>query len=787
RNYAKDSCKDLYMNLIVSRPYTFDLFDESPEAGVKEALDIVRIEEQYFPSYKTTICHYRTLAAIVLLGSGDTLQANRQLDTALETLLQTDMNRFVSETEYFFTITDELNRLVDFPEGIDSALAEKIMEKHLWATSEIYRLHPSLFSRLLYFYALKNSLKQYDSATMARIRTMEGLLPELQKAMPEIMYPEQLRIKELLLHGNLYLRAPKDSITRCFNAYKEALARCEDLIPFMFCYGLYANYNFKERCHYTENTFLFPPLEAHTHLLLEKLARFRHEDSLVTKGLYFNKEAEQMYANELYALSLSSYDKAMDYYYRLLVTNDSSCLDILYTLLQKGDAYMQLEQWSESFACYQQVLGYEKQVPAHLKAQYVIFKGRAYHFQGDLYALQEDYKKAMKCYGLSEKVFKQAEKAGDTTFYAHWGEMHYTKAFVHYNAGQYKQCMEELQRAEQLYDAYPLTKVSRKYEQLKEILSDYYKENNNGIKYLACLYKYLVYCDTVKDNNYAYYEEECVKTAILIGDLFNNAGYPNLAVQHYKIAKEGKDSLIQYGGEKDLQYLLLLAALGKQYWLMDSLEIAMDYLRQGLALNQRLLAENDPERCTFNDLNLKNQIVKCFNDIPDSIKSSRQQDEALALQKEIVAKLSTMDTTPALRRNLAYHHRQLGVIYVNMEWYQMALSQLDSSIAITLPMWQGGDRAETEEELIRCHYIAAVVNYHMLDERDEKAAKEHIDQCIAFCEKAVSREDITDVYYRAVCMKLELLADPFAPKDEAAMKKYRKLKASLEKELGQSL
>ena len=783
RSYAKDSCKDPYMNLIISRPHTNDMFNESPEAGVAEALAKVRIEEQYFPDDKSMICHYRRTAAYYLLESGDTLQANRQLDSALETLLQTDRNSFSTELGYFIEMNDEIGKLVGFPEGIDSALAQRITEKHLWATSEIYRLYPSLFSRLLYFYAMKNSLEQYDSATMARMHDMEGLLPELQQVMPEIMYPEQLRIKELLLHGSLYLHASKEEITRCFNDYKEALQQCEARIPFMCYYGLPANFGIKVRCHQTENTFLLQPLEAHTHSLLEHLSRLHQEDSLLTKGDYFVMEAEKLSGNELYTPALSTYDKAIRYYQRHLLTNDSACINMLNTLLKKGSTYLQMEQLPEAFACYQQVLDYEKQVPASLKVPYTIVKAKAIFLQGSLYILQEDYKNGMKYFDKSEKIFKQLEKSGDTTFYSVWGLMHYTKAFAHYYAGQEKQCMEEMQRAEQLFDAYPLTEVSKQYEKLKEILSEYYKENNNGIKYLACLYKYLVYCDTVKENDYAYYEEECVKTAILIGDVFNRAGYPHLAVQHYIIAKDGKDSLMEYGGEKDLQYMLLLAALGKQYWLMDSLETAMDYLHQGLVLNQQLLAKSDPGQCNINDLNLKSQIVKCINDIPDSIKSSQQQDEALTLQKEIVAKLSIMDTTPTLRQNLAYHHRQLGVVYVDMEWYQMALSQFDSSLSIVMPMWQSGDREETEEEIVRCHYISAVVNYYMLDERDEKAAKEHIDQCLAFCETAVSRKDIIDVYYRAVNMKLEMLSDPFATKDEAALKKYRKLKASLEKEM----
>ena len=782
RNYAKDSCKDLYMNLIVSRPYTFDLFDESPEAGVKEALDKVRIEEQYFPSYKTTICHYRTLAAIVLLGSGDTLQANRQIDTALETLLQTDRNDFMAETEYLITITEELNRLVDFPEGIDSALAEKIMEKHLWATSEIYRLHPSLFSRLLYFYALKNSLKQYDSATMERIRTMEGLLPELQKAMPEIMYPEQLRIKELLLQGSLYLRASKEEITRCFNGYKAALSQCGTWHPYMYAYGLNTNYAIKARCYSTDNTFLVQPLDDFTNELLEKKASIINKEIMVVKGTFYNNEAEQMYRDGFYTQSLSTYDKAISCYQRKLPTNDSACLDILNALLQKGDAYMQMEQLPEAFACYQQVLDYEKQVPARLKVPYTINKGVAYHFQGDLYTIQEDYKKAMKYYGYSEKAFKQVEKAGDTTFYARWGEMHYNKALAHYRSGQEKKCMEELQTAETLYDRYPLQEPSQKYENLKNILTEHYEENNQYSKLLKSLTFYFNYCDSMKYHSMERYSEY-VRTAIRLANLWGNYNVVTAQQRYLKTAKEGLDFLQDYGVEKDVRYAQILFNLGKNYRLLDSAEQALDCLHQCIELNEKLFAGSDPEQCTINDLNTKNQIVKCLNAIPDSARTGGQMDEMIALQKEIVAKLSTMDTTPALRRNLAYHHRQLGVVYMNMEWHQMALDQFDSSIAILLPMWQGGDRAETEEDIARCYLNSAVIYYYQLDERDEKAAKENIDKCLAICENAVSRSNLLDTYYYAVEMKLEMLADPFATKDEAALKKYRKLKASLEKEM----
>lgn len=783
RAYAKDSCKDLYMNLIVSRPHTMDLFNESPEAGVAEALAKVRIEEQYFPDYKSMICHYRRTAAYYLLESGDTLQANRQLDTALETLLQTDRNNYVTETDYLLKITDELNNLVAFPEGIDSALAQRIMEKHLWATSEIYRLHPSLFSRLLYFYAIKNSLKQYDNATLARIRTMEGLLPELQRVMPEIMYPEQLRIKELLLQGSLQLHASKEEITRCFNDYKAALPPCEPWHPYLYAYGLNTNYAIKARCYSTGNTFLIQPLDTYTDELLEKKARILQKDSFLVKAMLYNNEAEMFYSNELYEQSLASYDKSISYYRKSLPTNDSLWMEILTAMLQKGDAYMRMEQLPEAFNCYQQVLDCEKQMPAHLKVPYTINKAIALYFQADLFTIQQDYKKAMKYYNLSEKVFKQVEKAGDTTFYDRWGEMHCNKAFAHYYAGQQKQCMEELKKAEKLYDKYPLQKLSRKYEKLKSILTETYEENNQYNDLLLSLTFYFNYCDSMKYRSVEHYNEY-VHTAIRLGNLWSDYQVIPATLRYYNIVKNGLDFLMDYGGEKDERYLQTLLALGKQYRMADSIETAMDYFRQSLKLNSELFEDNDPKNYTYYDLSIKRQMIKCYDADSDTLPNSTMKDETLNLHREIISKLSTIDTNIQLRRTLAYHHRLLGAFYTQIDWPQMALSQFDSCLEIMLPMYRDGDRAETEEDIARSYFSSATVYYYMLDDRDEKSAKENLDKCLEICENAVDPDNLAGLYYYAVSMKLEMLADPFATKDEAAIKKYRKIKTALEKKLG---
>ena len=240
---------------------------------------------------------------------------------------------------------------------------------------------------------------------------------------------------------------------------------------------------------------------------------------------------------------------------------------------------------------------------------------------------------------------------------------------------------------------------------------------------------------------------------------------------------------MDYGGEKDERYLQTLLALGKQYRMADSIETAMDYFRQSLELNSELFEDNDPKNYTYYDLSIKRQMIKCYDADSDTLPNSPMKDETLNLHREIISKLSTIDTNIQLRRTLAYHHRLLGAFYTQIDWPQMALSQFDSCLEIMLPMYRDGDRAETEEDIARSYFSSATVYYYMLDDRDEKSAKENLDKCLEICENAVDPDNMAGLYYYAVSMKLEMLADPFATKDEAAIKKYRKIKTALEKKL----
>lgn len=784
RPFAKDSCKDPYMNIIISRPSSYTLFMEDREAGIAEALAKIQLIEKDFPKLKTMSSIFREIAANFLLWNGDTLQAARQLDTALSRLMETDSNEAATKLGYMHHLNEVITDLIVMPSYLDSAypIGREIRETHLRLTRELYQADNSLHNRLFYFYALDNNVIRYDSTAFANLKDMDRLLPELLEGMPEIMYPTRIYIKDLLMETNLIINAQPDSNISYFNNYKAALPPSERLFPYAYAYGIGNNYDCKKICLRNGITSLIPLLDSYTEELLEKKAHHLQKDLVSVKAECYGDLAEQFYRDGMYEQALPLYDQAISYHRQTMPANDSTLLTIQTILMQKGDAYMQMEQLPEAFNCYQQVLDYEKRMPANLKVPYTINKAIALYFQADLFTMQQDYKKAMKYYNLSEKAFKQVEKAGDTTFYDRWGEMHYNKSLAYYYAGDNKKCAEEMILAESLYDRHPMRKASQKYENMKKILADYYKSNSKYSALLKSQTFYFNYCDTMKHNSLEHYNEY-VSTAIRLGDIWTAYQLVPAALRYYKAAKEGMDFLMDYGGEKDLQYLQTLFSLGKTYRMADSIPQSLECLQQCIQLNRKLYAEEDPEQCTFNELNVKNQMVKSYMDIPDSARDSHWADEVLPLQKEIVARLSTMDTTPSLRRNLGYHHRQLGVLYTQLEWPQMALSQYDSCISIMLPMYRDGDRAETEGDIARSYFSSATICYYMLDERDEKSARENLDKCLEICENAADPDDLTDMYYYAVNMKLEMLADPFATKDEAAIKKYRKIKTALEKKL----
>ena len=778
----KTTYKDPYMKLIISRPMAYELFENDQDSGIAEAMTKIQLLKDSFPNNHETRCLYRTRAAYFFLNKGDTLSACRQLDTAFNDLFQTDKDRYYSELTQKKSQLGTVSRMIFIPVDSLYPITKKIADTHLQLAADLYRMAPSLYSRLLYLYALQNQNYQSDTViTINNMQNINSIFSELVHDMPSLMYPKQLGFKYGMIVCDLVYHAHPDSLERHFAQCKAAWADCKSISPYFYAFCLDRNYQTKAVSHMLENNFLLKPLDAFNDELLTLEASLLGEDSLDIKCDFFHTEAKKLYKDELYSQSLSSYDKASRYYEKKLPDNDSY-LNILDIFLQKGDAYLALEQYQEAYNSYQQVLDYGNRLPASLKVPYLIRKGQAYYFQGDIFSAMGDYQKAYSYFDKAEKEFKQAQKAGDTTFYGYWGEMHYNKALLMYQQQKGKQCIEELQKAEALYETYPMRKVSNKYENLKDILIGYYKENNNRLSYVKSLTNYMDYCDSMKYNDFGHYQEY-INTAILLGDFWNTVGWPNYTIHYYKTALEGKDFMEEQAGEKkDLQYLRLLFAIGKNYRLVDSLEQAISYLKRSGELNHKLFYRTEPGDFNINDLNVKSQLALCYEAMEDSTNNNQNLSEALTLRKDIVARLSQMDSTPALKRNLAFHHRKLGILYINMDRNYMAADQFDTTIAIILPMYRDGDKEETEGDLA-WSYLSLAYLENAAEDEDEAAVKSYLLKCMDICENAADRDNVLNAYYNAVSMMLQILENPLSIRNESEIKKYRKLKAALEKEL----
>ncbi|MCR5555163.1 MAG: hypothetical protein K6F29_06495 [Bacteroidales bacterium] len=790
KQYAKDSCQDPWMKQLVSRYYKSSADENPEETLIEENLGMTQLIQDSFPKFKIALAKTRAATAAEYFNIGDTLHALSQLDTAYENLFQTDKNEYYSEFSYkkrmFFTLQD----LMVLPDNNDSLfpIMKKLKDTQVRLASEIYQNRPSLENLILYFYTLKNVLHNYDSISFARISTMDALLPKLKELMPEIMLPQQLSNKSMLFKGCLFLHSHPDSVSFYYNAYKEALAPCEVIYPYMYEWVLDDNSIGKTICYYTGNEYFVKNINSYTHELLEKKSRLLHKDSIQEKANYFHIESEYLYKNNLFAQSITSYDEAINYYRRLCSTNDSAHLEIMTALLQKGDAYLQQKQIKEAFDCYQQVVDYPK-LSAKLQTAQTINKAIAYHFQGDVFSMQEDYKTAMKYFDKSEKEFKTAQKSGDTTFYGAWGEMHFNKALVFYYSEQEEKSMEEMLKAEKLYDRYPLNEVSQKYETLKSILIEYHSNTENLKGYISSLYNYLPYCDSTKYIDSDHYHTY-INTAALLGDISVKMGWYYDAVRFYQMVKEGKDFLENYGEPKDIKYIRLLYQLGKNYRQMDSLEQAVDYLIQCKELNYKLFSKKNPVNYKSYDLDIKNELASCYEEMEDSTNNNQWFNEALVLRKEIVAELSKIDTNDALRIALGTNHKLLGLLYLKMDYEYRASSHYDTALTILLPFYKNENKKYVEKDIAICYLHKAIIEYDYDEDeettRDEETIKKLLKECLDVCENAVKPNNLMVIRYNAVSLMLEVLENlesSLFSRNEAEIKKYHKLKADLEKQL----
>lgn len=777
--------KDPYL-VFALRPNEFDGFDTNPQAcfdkmalRLKSAKDIVHQGSVHVANT------YARFAQMHLM-NGDTLKAECYLDSAFTEQLKDSPDYYPDERSFKSWTLYSLSWLPF--ENIKGPASDKIYNYRLQLARDIYTAdRGSLFGRMAYLYVLQEMVARYDSLQPQFVPTIDSLANSLSDELPYLMLPQLLKSKMMLLALSIDKQETPGEMLQKLANYREAYYKCNKLYPNIFNeHCIATNSYLKRMAYHSDNDFLAEAIDAFNEELFWQMANRDEEDTLLARGEYYNHEAESLYHDELYRQSMQSYDKAA-HYFALSAATDSSGYSIIRlcdNILQKGDAYYNLKRYDEATKCYQQVFDYEKQIPQPAKPRYTAQKGQAYHFEGDMMMVQDDFKKAMKLFNKAEKEFKKAEKMGDSTLYGHWAELHFSKAVTFAKQEKNNKSIEELETAERLYQTKPMHNASRKYEALKNTLLNHYKDNNDWNRYLVCKSTFHQYLDTVKYTDIEHYNEY-VNSAIQLGDLWANIGLPTAVLRYYKEAKAGKEFLSGYGQQPGNEYYQLAYQVGRYYRICDSTRQALEQLAECEKINHIMYADTAPETALLNDLNIKSQKTLCYEDMAktDTIGADQWYKKALPLYTQIINTLSAMDTNPSLQRNLGQFHRRMASVHLNLDHYYSADKHFDTALAVMMPLYNGGYKPYVEDDVAR-NYLGKAIIVRSSDDYDNPAkAKQMLEACIETCQKADNHEQMADIEIFAVTMMLKLLDDSPQSGNDAEISKYRKLQTELEKKL----
>ena len=771
-------------------PYSYNTFTKKGhEEGIKLAFEELKCA-QTLPKYDPDkVAHEYSKISNYYMWDENLPKAQQYLDSAYK------MYRKVERSEYANTRAYLRNQIfsLSFTPCFDLEDSELILEVKDYMVStarELCQIEPTLSSKLLYLYLMQKVSSDNDSLYNVYLPTIDSLQQELKNDMPYVLLPNIFgKTKALKLLLSLYSDDAPGEILKKFDEYKAAYRECDELYPKVFdVLCLQVNRAVKIHGYKTDNDFIAEKVDALTEELLTDIAKRYDDDTILSMAEFYNEEAERLYNEELYKQSMQSYDKAAGYYEKSAASDATghAIIELCTNRLQKGDAYYNQKRYNEAFDCYQQVFDYEKRVPEKAKAVYTARKAAAYHFQGDVFLAQQDFKKAKKYFDKSDKEFKKAEKLGDSTLYGNWAELHYSKAVSMAQQEKTDKMIESLQKAESLYETKPMTKVSRKYEKLKATLIKYYDDNDEFMQSLISQSKFYQYLDSVKFADMDHFQAY-LGQAIELGDLWSKIGVPNATLRYYKDAKEAKEFLMEYGETPDDQYYKLAYAVARYYRMSDSLEQAVEQFRQCSELNRQMYCDTAPDDCKFNELNIKSQTAQCFEKLAeqDPDNADTWNKEALRLYSAVVGELATMDTNPSLKRNRGYYHRRMGVVCYSMNRIYTANKHFDTSLAVLTPLYQNGYKEYVEED-IALNYIAKALVYKMDEDMyDLDKAKDYLLKCMEICQNASDPDDMTPVYFNATSVMVDILEDPSHPGNADELKKYRKLKADLQKKMEQ--
>lgn len=732
----------------------------------------------------------------------DTTRFNLQLDSLLadchrffELEANGDFYRNKSIMEIYLNILERLNQ------GVSSHGDEKIQELGLAvyrAAKENYALYPSdVYLQLQYAVMCNEFLlltETRDEDTLLQEELVDSLLVLnvlLSKTFPEMMSVNQLVLQSQVLGKMIYGTGTDEEVLRLFRDFKRGFTFVDSLYHGVFTetvldFCMYASVYLHDQ----NRTATVGELDAFIELLMAMRAQENARPFDSEKALSYNRLAESFYNAGNYTYALQMYDSAADYFLDAVQKDPKQWIPFMRNYLQKGDAYVRLEEYAKAKEAYMQVLVHETQIPSDLKAQYYNMKGSSFYDIGDVYYLYNDKKSGAKMYKLAEQCLKRSMEMGDSTACFALGELYLKRAVRNYKPGGEKKMVAMVDKSVRTYERYPMDRPYDRYEQAVFFLENYYNDEKDSVRYVRELKSLTEYYRRFAslDSSYLYkYIGYSHKLAIGLGVSNEAVKYAEYEVHGYRMA-------LSIGDEPDLSYMQALYRLAKYNSEEEANEKSIELYEECLPLNEEFYKDTATADYARNAYYIYSSMIDVYTDLAQKCEKNGDDKESVKWYEKAARTCDTMilvaekymEFTEEAYKNytLGSMFYQSALICKELDWKSTAISQLDSANGYLLKMQGGEYWSEVEMEVMRNLYMKGSL---ATDSYDLELAKECYKELVDYASKSDGLYDKSQngwnmaviYYYEAVEKWMDILENRENGADTETIRNLKKQRDAL--------
>lgn len=533
----------------------------------------------------------------------------------------------------------------------------------------------------------------------------------LSKRYPELYSVRNVRLAQQIIVSQILTEAAPENLSRAFDKYENSFNSINTLLPHSFT-DKYLQFNASLESYLTsyQNYALSSELNEFSDKLLGEKSEKKEKDIHQIKANYYNMVAENLYNSKVYDAAVLYYLKSNAQFDSVANGGDETLKEHLTNYLQMGDAHLYQNQFDKALLTYRKIFEFENSVPKSQKAMYSTMKASAHYYIGDAYKMQNMMKDAEKEYKLAEKEYKKAYSLGDKSAYKALGELYFGKAQLAIQNQDLKKGRQYVDLSVKHYESDVFERAYNTYERAKRTQIAFCKLDDDSVAYyrnLAGLTDY--YRQFLLDNTD--YAQQLYSTA---NEMLNiNADSKN----NLQYAKDILNSLLvlnENGMDVDKEYLRGMFILGNNYIENDSVEEAINVFKDCINMNTFMFKDTAENTWKSNLLHIYSRLAICYDQMADHVDTAHSEVwnyRTVDVRDTIIDILSELAVRgdEYSRYQAAGFMRENAMTYYDLNSTNLAISYLDKSNEMLMPLYYSEYKSDVEEDIMKNHFYKGVI------------------------------------------------------------------------------